>query len=421
MNKAKKLLKNWYVFSIISKTALVLIGLANSILTSRYLGAELKGETAYISSVVTTVAIFTSFGLHQAYPYYRKRDGREKVLSPFMTNIIAMHIVYAVICFLISLLTESVETKTVLLYIPISSYHRICNYVAIIEKPNRIQFWNIIIEIVIIMIVALMMFTISANFAIAVGILVLEEVVMSIISTVYLHPKIAIEYLSVKQLWDLCKYGFLPMISLLLSTMNYRIDTIMMKKMNCISTAQLGVYSIGVALAQKVLLIPEAVKTILLSKLSRGKGPDEVAMAMRCCLPIALFTCFGIVVLGRPFISLLYGGEYTGAYEVTIATMIGIIAIMFYKMIATYNNVNHLQLLNVKYLSLAVLLNVCMNALLLPILNIVGGALSSTISYTVCAALFIASFKRNTSVKVHDMIIINKDDISTVKSLIGKG
>lgn len=418
MIRARGLLKNWYVFSILSKIALVVIGLANSVMTSRYLGAELKGETAYISSIVTTAAIFTSLGLHQAYPYFRKKEGKEKLLSPYMTNVIALHAVYFIICITVCFIVKDIETKVVLLYIPISSYHRVCNYVAVVEKPNRIQFWNVVVEIFVILVVAIMMFIIPKSFAIAVFILVAVEIMMSIICTLYLHPKVLIEYLSIRELWKYGKYGFMPMISLLLSTMNYRVDTIMMKQMNCISTAQLGVYSIGIALAQKVLLIPEAVKTILLSKLSRGRGADEVAMAMRFCFPVALITCMAIVALGKPFVNLLYGGEYSGAYEVTIATMIGIISIMFYKMIATYNNVNNLQYLNVKYLSISVLVNIGMNAILLPTLNIIGGALASTISYTICAVLFIISFKKRTSINVRDMIILSKDDIRMIKRLV---
>jgi len=133
-----------------------------------------------------------------------------------------------------------------------------------------------------------------------------------------------------------------------------------------------------------------------------------------------LFTCLGIIVLGRPFINLLYGGAYAGAYEVTVATMVGIIAIMYYKMIATYNNVNRMQKINIVLMSAAVVANMIMNYILLPIMNIVGGAIASTISYTLCAILFIAYFKKKTDVRIKDMFIINKDDMNRIKSVLKK-
>ena len=255
---------------------------------------------------------------------------------------------------------------------------------------------------------------------IAVAILVAKEVVSGFIFTKQIGATISIKNIDFKLLLEMAKYGFFPMVSLLLSTMNYRVDQIMMKQMDCISTSQLGVYSIGISLANKVLLVPEAVKTILLAKLSRDKGPEEVAMATRCCLPVAIIVCLGIVILGRPFINTLYGGEYAGAYEVTVATMIGIISIMYYKMIATYNNVNGMQKLNIVLLLVAVVSNMIMNYILLPTMNIVGGALASTISYTICAILFVAIFIRKTDVLLKDMLLINRDDMRRIRSIIGK-
>ena len=193
-----------------------------------------------------------------------------------------------------------------------------------------------------------------------------------------------------------------------------------MKHMDCISTSQLGVYSIGVTIANSILLIPEAVKTILLAKLSRDRGPEEVTMAIRYCLPATIITCLGIIALGRPFINLLYGGDYSGAYEVTVATMIGIISIMYYKMIATFNNVNRKQKLNFVLLTTAVLANMGMNYILLPLLNIIGGAIASTISYTIAALLFILYFIRDTHVPLYDLFIINKSDIVRLKSIFKK-
>lgn len=418
--KIKRILSNWYVFSIVSKISLVLIGILYSALTARYLGTELKGETAYISSVVGTIGIFTSFGLHQAYPYYRKTFGKQNIVSKYMSNIVLLHAFYLLICIIIACFVGSIETIVIALCVPFASYYRIASYVATIEAPNRIQLLGVIIEIVEIIVILILLFTVPANFLIAILILVAKEIIMSFIFTFKIGGAINVRNIDLKFLLEMGKYGFFPMISLLLSTMNYRVDTIMMKHMDCITVSQLGVYSIGIALANKVLLIPDAVKTILLAKLSRDKGPDEVAMATRFCLPVELFTCLGIIVLGRPFINFLYGGAYAGAYEVTVATMVGIVAIMYYQMIATYNNVNRMQKINIVLLSAAVVANVVMNYILLPILNIVGGAIASTISYTLCAVLFISYFKKKTNVRIMDMFIINRNDMNSIKSILRK-
>ena len=60
-------------------------------------------------------------------------------------------------------------------------------------------------------------------------------------------------------------------------TLNYRIDILMLDDIFHISTAEIGVYSVGVALAEKIWLIPDATKDILMSKLSNGSNSEEVA------------------------------------------------------------------------------------------------------------------------------------------------
>ena len=59
-----------------------------------------------------------------------------------------------------------------------------------------------------------------------------------------------------------------------------------------------------------------------------------------------------------------------------------------------------------------------MNYLLLPVLNIVGGAIASTVSYTLCAILFIQYFRKKTDVCIKDMFLINRSDINGIKSII---
>ncbi len=58
MNKSgENLLKNPYVFSVVTKICIVLLGFIYTVLQSRYLGAALKGDVAYISSITSITAI----------------------------------------------------------------------------------------------------------------------------------------------------------------------------------------------------------------------------------------------------------------------------------------------------------------------------------------------------------------------------
>ena len=76
------------------------------------------------------------------------------------------------------------------------------------------------------------------------------------------------------------KIGFFPMLALLMTTLNYRIDVLILKSYPQITSSQLGVYSIGISLADKIVLIPDTLKGILASKLSNKTNFILLAVGM---------------------------------------------------------------------------------------------------------------------------------------------
>ena len=85
IKKTKSILLNEYVFSVFTKMISIMLGMIQSILIARYLGAELKGVNAYISSVVSVGSIIITFGIHQAYPYFRQKYGKEKIYNEYLS------------------------------------------------------------------------------------------------------------------------------------------------------------------------------------------------------------------------------------------------------------------------------------------------------------------------------------------------
>ena len=68
MVKVKTILKNDYIFSVTVKILMGLVGIFHSAFLARFLGAELKGMAATITSTVSVAQIFITFGINQAYP-----------------------------------------------------------------------------------------------------------------------------------------------------------------------------------------------------------------------------------------------------------------------------------------------------------------------------------------------------------------
>ena len=93
-SKIKKVFKNSYSLSVISKVFGVVVGFIFTIFQARYLGAEIKGQVATVNSIVSITSIVFGFGIYHAYPYF-KRNSEVDILPVFMKISLFMLAVYA--------------------------------------------------------------------------------------------------------------------------------------------------------------------------------------------------------------------------------------------------------------------------------------------------------------------------------------
>ena len=142
----KKFIQNEYMFSILTKFISIGIGLLQSILVARFLGAELKGTNAYISSIASIGSILITFGMHQAYPYFRKKMGKDAIYEDYISIVSILYIGFLVFGVLLAAtVTAEIPIKTVFILIPLLGYSKIVDYVTLIEYPNiRNKWWTII-------------------------------------------------------------------------------------------------------------------------------------------------------------------------------------------------------------------------------------------------------------------------------------
>lgn len=409
----KKIIKNQYVYSVITKLIVVGVGFLNSMILARYLGPELKGMAATITNYANVISIIITCGLHEAYPFFKKKEKSDSFLSKYMTMVICIYFSYMLIasCFLV-LLRASAEMIACVVVTLIMGYSIIVNYVALVEAPNHrntAMTWMYIIDLLVL--IACYLF-VPQSYFIAVFLTSFIYLAETVYYTFDLKFKFDLKLIKLSDFRVYAKFGFFPMVALLLTSLNYRVDIMMLRASPQISYAEIGVYSVGVSLAEKVFLIPNAVKEILLSKLANGKKADEVCKTIRICWPICLASTVGIILLGQPFINIFYGGAYENAYSITVISVFGTVFMIFFKMIGTYNIVNGKQKINLGLLAIADLLNVLLNAILIPIYSSVGAAVASGISYFVCAMLFLIYFCKTEKIKLRNVLLLTQTDLN---------
>ena len=167
-------------------------------------------------------------------------------------------------------------------------------------------------------------------------------------------------------------------------------------------------------------MIPDAMKGVMVSNLTKGKDANETAYVVRICNSVCLVIIVGIIALGKPFLSFVFGPEYDGAYQVTLILLAGVFSMIYYKLIAAYNIAMGKQMVSFILLGIGVIANVIANLILIPVWGIYGAGVASVISYAVCSILFIVYFCRETGISYSRMMFIDKEDFAKIKKKLGK-
>lgn len=102
------------------------------------------------------------------------------------------------------------------------------------------------------------------------------------------------------------------MLLLLMTTLNYNIDIIILKYYS--SYSAVGIYSVGVTLATMIWIIPDAFKEVLFSKTSKDDSIKEIIVSIKLNLYICSIIIVSFLFLGKIFIYIAYGQEYVNRF-----------------------------------------------------------------------------------------------------------
>ena len=410
----KNLTNNEYIFSVIAKFIGIFTGIIYTILFSRYFGAELRGQSSVILNYGEMISLVLCLGVYKAYPYFKK-EFKKDIYIEYINYIFGLLVLYIIIaCILILNIDFDITTKISIILAPILMGIKQLNYVVLIENSKLRNTSNIKLDIFDIVLLAVLMVFTKANLVLCILFLIVKHLVFLFIAISNLQIKISDIRPTLKGIMPYIKYGIVPMLTVILMEINYKVDIIMLDRFY-VSTTDIGIYSLGVMLAQKIWIITDALKDILLSKLAKGRTVDEVSKVTRISLFITILIIIGVICFGKPFIVLLYGKEYSGSYLVTLIIMAGVVGMVFYKMVYSYNVVNGHKNINLILLGIAALLNIIVNIVAIPHLGSLGAALASLVSYSICGIAFLMYFCIKTQTPIRNMLLINKNDIKMIK------
>lgn len=205
-----------------------------------------------------------------------------------------------------------------------------------------------------------------------------------------------------KFLREFIGYGLKSHLSNIITLLNYRSSLLILGYFT--TPVVVGIYSVGMQLAEKLWLPSQAVSTVLLPRLSNklGEGSDakEVAKltldSARMTLLVTLMIGVGFAVVASVVVDLLFGEAYNQAVYVVLLLLPGILAWTPSRILANDLAARGFAELNLKNSYWVFGINATLSLCLVPLFGLIGASLATTVAYTMDLVLRLKVFDQVT-------------------------
>ncbi len=216
MNFIKKLTGNAYSFSVITKIISVATGLIYTVLYSRYLGAELRGVASVINNFSEIIMMVMCLGIYQAYPFFKKTLKGNRY-NEFINNVSGLFLIYSLIAAAFIIIAKpTANICVVTVCVPLMVGTRQFNYLVMIENPKVMNITQVIVELFDIAFLSVLMIFTEANYFFCILFLITRTAFSFLLALRNIRVPLHRIRPTFKGIWKYIKYGFVPMLTLIL-------------------------------------------------------------------------------------------------------------------------------------------------------------------------------------------------------------
>lgn len=414
--------------SVFSKILLLFLGLAVNVIVSRSLGPVGKGNVSLLQSIPLIIISFCSLGVRQSSAYFIGKNiyDEQDVLSSMLCVFYIVSFVsipLALICFwvygivgqsglIISFIFASI--------IPFELYKNYTTGILIsgkkIEQINNIYlfyqliFFTFILVLVYFFKIGVLGVAIASLTAQLISTYILRQ---SLVKCFSLTPKI------VKDIpYQLVAKGISFAATLFILQLNYRLDIFILAKLK--TQASVGIYSVGVGLAELLQQIPLAIGLVLFSRSANWKYDDlssslsKLTLLSRLSFLLAIISSTIILIASYWLIPILFGFAFKESFYVLCYLILGVIALTIFHNIHIFAAGQGKPYLAIYTFAPALFINILLNFILIPKYDFIGSSIASMVSYTIATIAYIYIFNRIYKTCFSDFFIPKLQDINLI-------
>jgi O-antigen/teichoic acid export membrane protein len=416
-----------------TKVALVIIKMAIGILTARILGPNGKGIFVLAIQMPGTLTVLSNLSIGEALIYNigQKKISRNKILGNILlftsgVSILTFGAYFYLLPYLSKNLLKNIDLsilKISSLLIPLIILDLLS--LSTLKGFKKFKLYNGLTLlsrgfILCSLFTALIILGTGIKGAVSAYVLVffLNILVFIIILFFLSERKISFSW---KELKSLVVYGLGTHIAVVLSELEYRFDIFILNFF--LSPVHVGIYSVGVTMAQLMWYISNSVNTVLfpeISSISRSKAAQFIPQVCRNTFFICGILGLFLVTTGYFLIRLLYGIEFILAYSVFLILLPGLMMDAIFRILSSYFKGTGRPLIVSKVVTVTLCLNLFLNFILIPLFGIHGAAISSLISYSLNAIILLMYFQRDRKFKLFEFLLIKKSDLKIYSKLLNR-
>jgi len=396
------------------------LGLVISFTLSRILGTSGRGIYSVVTLAPTTLVTLGQLGLPNAFSFFagRGRSGRSLQLTGLLlSGVLSIILLGGTLLLLPWLATNVLQAapedllRLAMITIPFQLVAAFAGAVLIGRQVMRN--YNLILvgqSVAMLVLIVLLVGILGMGVPGAVIATIVVSVATAIATSVELwrvrrgEPNAAEQRAA--RIGELSAFGAKIYPASLSGFFGYRADVFMLSALTGDPRA-IGLYTLGVSLAELTFFVPDAVSTVFfprVASMERKSADETVAAVSRFTVLITLISMIGLIPAAFVAVHVVLP-DFRDSLPAFLILLPGIIALTVAKVLASYVGGLGIPLRVAIASGSALAINVVANLALIPPLGFVGAAIASLISYSINATLLVFIAARLSRRRRRDFIL----------------
>lgn len=384
------------IISATYKVLTMILAFLTGWISTRYLGVELKGQYSYLVTMSSFAWLILDLGIHKTYPYLIRKEPQSSGML-FTWSALQCVVEFALISSLglmfmplfSSLLKYAFTPAIVLLVAGMISLtklqlHMQMYYLGqdLVQKNSHLQALNSLVMLVMVAGGYLVLRDLNR----LVYVLIAYNMAMGSAVLGYVFPWLGTRFwkgFDLRYILRAYSLGWKVFLSSLFITLLIRFDVILIRRF--MQYSDLGIYAVAANVVDMLQMAANLVGSLLLVKLSDiNEDTERWELLKKVFLFFILFLSaanLGFAAVGKPLLSLMYGRDFTPVYNVYLWLIPASFGLSLGSLFNTYLWSKGFPLISILLPFLAVLLNIGLDILLIPVMGIKGAAIATSIAY----------------------------------------